>query len=81
MNKWYKIQVREKTEQKTVQQLSMLNIRSFVPFQEISVGRKELQQLLEDGVIYALIEEEQYEEIQKLPFIKQIIPCSIDSSN
>lgn len=81
MNEWYKIYVQEKTELKTVQQLSMLNIRTFVPFQEIIVGGKKLQQFQKNGIIYAFIGNEHYEIVEKLPFIKRITPCNIDSSN
>lgn len=77
----YKIHVKDKTELKTVHQLSMLNIKAFALFKEVVIEGKKIQQLQENGIIYAYIEEEQYENVHGLTFIQRITPCSIVPSD
>lgn len=81
MKKWYKILVHDKTELKTIQQLSMLNIRTFVPYKDVPIFRKNIQQLMENNIIYAHTNKEGLIQIQKLPFIMQITLCNTDPSS
>ena len=81
ITKWYKILVQERCEMKTVQQLSMLNIKSHVPSQEVIINDKHIQQLTENNVVYAYVDEKELPRIQSLPFVKQITLCNIDPSS
>lgn len=69
MNKWYRIQVADKSELKVQQQLITLGFNTYIPMREVIVGNKSCNEMMNNGFIYATFSEKDLERIASLPYV------------
>ena len=80
METWYQIHTQEKTELKTLHQLKMLGVKTFVPTCSIEMSGIKQHQLKEEQILYASISDNQLESVLHLPFVTDAAPCSTPPS-
>lgn len=62
-------------EMKTSQQLTMLHIEQQLPLMEIEIDSFQHEQLTENGIIYANLNEDEAKKVLRLPYVIKIEPC------
>lgn len=73
MNKWYRIQVSDKSELKVQQQLNALGFNTYVPVREVVIGNKSCNEMMNNGFIYAEFPEKYLERIASLPYVISLV--------
>ena len=66
MNKWYRIQVMDKSEFKVKQQLNAVGFNTYIPLKKVVVGNKLCNEMMNNGFIYAEFPEKYLERIASL---------------
>lgn len=70
-----KIFIRIGNEMKTSQQLTVLHIEHQLPYKVIEIDGIKHEQLTENGIIYANLNEDEVKEVLRLPYVIKIEPC------
>lgn len=69
-----KIFIQSGNEMKTSQQLTMLHIEHQLPLKAIEIDGIKHEQLTENGIIYASLNEDDVQKVLRLPYVIKIEP-------